>query len=167
MQKNSYFDYSLLLIFCVLCVFSVPFVAKRNPMPLPFFVYGTLRAGQSNAHLLRGAIARSRTAKLGGAQMFDLGPYPMIIESDEGEIWGELLEIEPEKYDAILQSLDRLESVDGADPENPDALYQRLKRFVGVEDEPIEAWVYFGRERVARRGCIVAGGDWVRRFQRS
>ena len=137
-------------------------------MPLPFFVYGTLRAHQSNSHLLRGAIARSRGAKLSGAQMFDLGPYPMILESEPNhEIWGELLEIEAEKYDAILQSLDRLESVDGDNPENPAALYRRLKRFVEVENEQIEAWVYFGREAVARRGCIVAGGDWCERFQRS
>ena len=137
-------------------------------MQLPFFVYGTLRAGQSNAHLLRGAIARSRGAKLSGAQMFDLGPYPMILESESTyEIWGELIEIEAAKYDAILKSLDHLESVDGNNPENPDALYRRLKRFVRVESEQIEAWVYFGRERVARRGCIVAGGDWVERFQRS
>ena len=137
-------------------------------MPLPFFVYGTLRAGQSNATLLRGAIARSRDAKLCGAQMFDLGPYPMIIESEsQHEIWGELIEIEPEKYAAILKSLDRLESVDGNNPENPDALYRRLKRFVIVENEPIEAWVYFGREVVARRGCLLAGGDWCERFHQS
>ena len=56
-------------------------------MPLPFFVYGTLLTGQSNAQLLRGAIARTRAAKLSGAQMFDMGPYPMIIEG-EGENLG-------------------------------------------------------------------------------
>ena len=133
-------------------------------MSLPFFVYGTLRAGESNAYLLRGAITRSCGAKLGVAQMFDLGPYPMIIESELGEIWGELIEIEAEKYDSILKSLDRLESVDGQNPENPAALYRRLRRFVWVENELIEAWVYFGRESVARRGCIVAGGDWCERF---
>ena len=134
-------------------------------MQLPFFVYGTLRAHQSNAHLLRGAIARSRDAKLSGAQMFDLGPYPMIIEAEsQHEIWGELIEIEAEKYDAILKSLDRLESVSGADPENPDALYRRLRRQIIVEEEQIEAWVYFGRESVARRGCLLARGDWCGRF---
>ncbi len=136
-------------------------------MQLPFFVYGTLRAGQCNATLLRGAIARTRLAKLSGAQMFDLGPYPMIIEG-EGEVRGELLDIEPEKYAAILRSLDRLESVNGADPENPDALYRRLRCAVLAADEGegevVEAWVYFGREIVARRGCWLAGGDWVARF---
>ena len=135
-------------------------------MQLPFFVYGTLRAGQTNAHLLRGAIARSRPAKLSGAQMFDLGPYPMIIEAEmQHEIWGELIEIETEKYAAILKSLDRLESVDGNNPENPNALYRRLRRFVLVENEKVEAWVYFGREVVARRGCLLAGGDWCGRFK--
>ena len=136
-------------------------------MQLPFFVYGTLRAGEYNAVLLRNSIARSRAAKLCGAQMFDLGPYPMIIEDEtQHEIWGELIEIEADKYESIVKSLDRLESVNGADPENPDALYRRLRRFVFVEEEQIEAWVYFGREVVARRGCIVAGGDWLNRFHR-
>lgn len=134
-------------------------------MQLPFFVYGTLRAGETNAVLLRGAIARSRTAKLGGAQMFDVGPYPMILESESShEVWGELIEIAAEKYDSIVTSLDRLESVNGNDPENPAALYRRLRRLVWVEEEQIEAWVYFGRETVARRGRVVAGGDWVGRF---
>ena len=135
------------------------------PDELPFFVYGTLRAGQSNAALLHGAIARARAASLRGAQMWNLGPYPMIIESSEDAVHGELIEIEPEKYAAILKSLDRLEGVDSAAPENPAALYRRLKRWVQGEDEKVEAWVYFGRERVARRGCIVAGGDWLGRFE--
>ena len=139
-------------------------------MPLPFFVYGTLRAGQTNAYLLRGAIVQTRVAKLGGAQMFDLGPYPMVIESagaGADEVWGELVEIAPQRYDFIVQSLDRLEGVDGADPENPAALYRRLKRLVWVEEGAVECWVYFGRELLARRGQLVAGGDWVGRFERS
>ena len=137
-------------------------------MPLPFFVYGTLRAGQTNAGLLRGAIARARGARLCGAQMFDLGPYPMIIEAEaQHEIWGELIEIEAGKYEAILRSLDRLEGVNGANPENPDALYRRLQRWVSVENEPTEAWVYFGRESVARSGRIIEGGDWSGRFGES
>ena len=132
-------------------------------MQLPFFVYGTLRAGQSNARLLRGAIARTRLAKLSGAQMFDMGPYPMIVEG-ENEIWGELIDIEPDKYEVILKALDRLESVNGADPENPDALYRRLRYTVLAEAEIVESWAYFGREILARRGKLIAGGDWLRRF---
>ena len=132
----------------------------------PFFVYGTLRAGQANSPLLRGAITRARPALLRGAQLFDLGPYPMIVEADAGQVWGELLEIESVQHAAILEVLDRLEGVDGADPENPDALYRRLKRRVWVEDETVEAWVYFGRELVARRGRLVENGDWLRRFER-
>ena len=136
-----------------------------DPMQLPFFVYGTLRAGESNSILLRGAIARAHRAKLCGAQMFDLGPYPMILEAEsQREVWGELIEINADKYAATLKSLDRLESVNGADPENPDALYRRLKRWIWVENQLIEAWVYFGREEVARSGRIIEGGDWPGRL---
>ena len=139
----------------------------------PFFVYGTLRAGQSNAHLLRGAIRRNRPAILRGAQMWDLGRYPMIIESDEGEIAGELIEIEAAQYASVLKSLDRLEGVDGAAPENPAALYRRLRRAVEIEGERVEAWVYFGaRELGAARAPgekwrLVAAFRWrLRRRKR-
>lgn len=130
---------------------------------LPFFVYGTLRAGQGNSHLLRGAIARARRASLSGAQMFDLGPYPMIVEG-EGLVWGELIEIEAARYAATLRALDRLEGVDGACPNNPNALYRRLRREVWVAEERVEAWVYFGREKIARRGRLVESGDWLERW---
>ena len=138
-------------------------------MQLPFFVYGTLRAGQSNATLLRGA-ARTRDAKLGGAQMFDLGPYPMII-AGEGEVWGELIEIEPDKYAAILKSLDRLESVDGNHPENPDALYCRLRcaRFWRKTKPKTKLWKHgftFGREVVARPWLLVGGRRLVEPIRR-
>ena len=134
---------------------------------LPFFVYGTLRAGQKNAHLLRGAVVQRRPASLSGARMFDLGPYPMIIESDDGAIQGELVEIEAANYSAILRALDVLEGVDGADPENPAALYRRLSRSIEIEGETVAAWVYFGRESLARRGRLVEGGDWLGRFERA
>lgn len=134
---------------------------------LPFFVYGTLRAGQTNSRLLRGAIAHTRPAILCGAQMFDLGPYPMIVEADAGQIVGELVQIKAAKYAAILKSLDRLEGVDGAHPANPNALYRRLRRHIISDDQPVEAWVYIGREAMARRGKLVESGDWLRRFARA
>ena len=90
----------------------------------------------------------------------------MIIESSEGAISGELIEIEHSKYAAVLKSLDRLEGVSGARPDDARALYRRLRRLVWGETETVEAWVYFGRENLARRGTLVTGGDWLGRFKR-
>lgn len=135
---------------------------------LPFFVYGTLRQGEANHHLIKKATVSCRPARLAGAVMYDLGPYPMIVEG-EGAIIGELVEIDPARYEAVLRRLDILEGVDGNDPENPRGLYRRVRRPVQLEDVAeavsVDAWVYLGRETTARRGVLRPGGDWVRRFQ--
>jgi gamma-glutamylcyclotransferase (GGCT)/AIG2-like uncharacterized protein YtfP len=132
---------------------------------LPLFVYGTLRQGEANHHLLKKVTLSCRPARLEGAAMYDLGPYPMIMDG-EGIVTGELIEIDPTRYEATLRRLDVLEGVNGNDPENPQGLYRRVRRKVHVESSElaVEAWVYLGREETARRGILRPGGDWVRRF---
>ena len=44
----------------------------------PVFVYGTLQRGHSNHHWLAGASFVGQR-QLGGAQLFDLGPFPMAV----------------------------------------------------------------------------------------
>lgn len=139
---------------------------------LPFFVYGTLRQGESNATYLDKVAVRARPGRLCGVQMFDLGPYPMLveIEVESAALWveGELVEIEPSRYGATLAVLDQLEGVDPRQPNSPRGLYRRVMRQVQLEmGEVALAWVYLGREDLARRGRLVENGDWKRRFEKS
>jgi hypothetical protein len=57
------------------------------------FVYGTLRRGQSNHHLLAGA-RWGGEQRLPGARLHNLGPFPMAIvtpdtaaDAVQGELW--------------------------------------------------------------------------------
>ncbi len=140
-------------------------------LQLPFFVYGTLRLGESNSQLWHDAIALNRPGILRAALMFDLGPYPMIIETEASEaesapITGELIDVVSKRYTQILCTLDLLEGVDSLNPESDTTLYRRVARDIHLRDGNfVTAWVYFGRVEIARRGRFMPHGDWKRRFQ--
>lgn len=129
---------------------------------LPFFVYGTLLRGEPNHFHFRKAIIRASAAVLTGATLWNLGPYPMALRG-EGEIHGELFEVAAEPYARILPVLDRLEGVNGRAPEIPGGLFHRARCLVTSDGASVEAWVYFGREDLARRGKLIESGDWKKR----
>ena len=112
----------------------------------PVFVYGTLKAGEANHRWLRGAVYLGRRL-LPGAQLHDLGPYPMALlqEGVADVIHGELYSIDA----AGLARLDVLEDYP--------ALYDR--RLVTLSDGG-KAWVYHGRPEQVRGKPRVPHGDW-------
>lgn len=145
--------------------------------PLPFFVYGTLRKGGANSHLWGRQGVTFQPAVLSGAQLWDLGPYPMAIPAPEA-IWGELVAVEAAQYSRLLAALDRLEGVDPRDPFSHRGLFRRARCLAHIpvggnsldgrawwprSAQPIEAWVYWGRPETARRGYQIRSGDWFER----
>ena len=107
------------------------------------FVYGTLKRGQPNHHLL----ASSRflgLASLTGMQLHDLGPFPMAIPG-EGTIHGEVYGVPR----ATLPALDRLEGVP--------RLYGRCRRRL---DDGRRVWVYLGRPHQVRHSPALPQGHW-------
>lgn len=144
---------------------------------LPFFVYGTLLEGEANAHHWKRAVAERHIAWLEGAQLWDLGPYPMLVRG-AGEVCGELVHIEAARYQQVLRVLDRLEGVRSDAPTTPGGLFHRERVRVRVAQTVaeaharvhaqvhVEAWAYFGRDTIAKRGRWLETGDWRRRFAR-
>ncbi|MFF4654626.1 gamma-glutamylcyclotransferase family protein [Streptomyces sp. NPDC001381] len=138
----------------------------RPPRPgLPFFVYGTLRAGEANhRRFLRGRTLREEPALLTGAVLYDGPGYPYAVEEPGGTVTGELVTALPEAYPRLLAELDRLEEYTPGDPRN---LYERVARRVTVGDGTAPAWVYVAAPAVAARlrgrGKLVEGGDWLAR----
>ncbi|MFD7511656.1 gamma-glutamylcyclotransferase family protein [Streptomyces sp. NPDC059853] len=128
-----------------------------EPERLPFFVYGTLRAGQRHyAWALRGHTGREEPAVLPGAVLYEGPGYPYAVGvPDAGRlVHGELMHIRPERFPAVLATLDRLEGPD----------YERLTvRLPGGA----RAWTYLAAEPLATRlratGTPVPGGDWLAR----
>ena len=48
---------------------------------LPFFVYGTLIPDQPNYYLWKDSIVSTKDGLIKNYQLFDMGHYPMIVES--------------------------------------------------------------------------------------
>jgi gamma-glutamylaminecyclotransferase len=73
------------------------------------FLYGTLKRGGSNHRLMAGQryVGPAATAPL--YRLFDLGPFPGLIEDGAGRsVRGELWDVTPE----CLGALDRFEGID-------------------------------------------------------
>ncbi|MFM7264554.1 MAG: gamma-glutamylcyclotransferase [Cyanobium sp.] len=114
---------------------------------IPVFVYGTLRRGQSNHHLLAGA-RWGGEQRLEGARLHNLGPFPMAIVSAHTRadvVQGELWWVDA----ATLALLDRLEGVP--------RLYER--RRLALASGPW-AWVYLGRPQQVRYAPVLPQGLW-------
>ncbi|ANS65084.1 hypothetical protein SLINC_2860 [Streptomyces lincolnensis] len=136
-------------------------------LPLPFFVYGTLRPGEANHDLfLRGRTRSEHPARLSGARLYDGPGYPYAVEERGGVVHGELVTALPEAYPELLAALDRLEEYAPGDARN---LYERVRREVTLDADGsgVRAWVYVAAPTVAARlrahGRPIESGDWFAR----
>ncbi len=82
---------------------------------LSFFVYGTLIPDKPNYYLWKDSIINTKNGLIKDYQLFDMGHYPMIVESDGNTVQGMLIYIKNEDYDKITEIIDNLE---GYNPEN-------------------------------------------------
>lgn len=107
------------------------------------FVYGTLKKGYGNHHLL----SRSKfldTAVTRGV-LHDLGAFPAARTNDSGgQIHGELYSVD----DETLARLDRLEGIP--------TFYQRDK----VETSKGPAWIYTMNNERLTQYPIIRSGEW-------
>lgn len=116
-------------------------------------VYGTLREGGGNNHLLKGATLEGLYTLPGGYCMVDIGYFPGLIECDTTQ------EVVVEVYSSVstcqLRDMDNLEG-------NGD-FYTRKE----VEIEAgLKAWVYLLPGEYMSRP-IVEEGDWIEYTGRS
>lgn len=121
------------------------------------FVYGTLKS--ANISLVVPEIAPYIIRKGKGfvkAKLFDLGEYPGAVNlQPTNKVYGEIVEIMPEKLDFVLDVLDQYEEVD----KNPDiSLFKRAKALVNTtEGKKIYAWVYWYNKNVGKSKEIKSG----------
>lgn len=131
---------------------------------LPFFVYGTLRSGQGNHRLVEGTLDALRAARLPGHCLYAHGlPWAAASDAPGAHVTGELLQVRPGDYAAVLDRLDRLE---GYHPPRRQ-LYVRTALRVEYRDpedgwQDRDAWVYLGGDSFPRDpALLVASGDWA------
>ncbi|WP_308344713.1 gamma-glutamylcyclotransferase family protein [Streptomyces sp. ISL-94] len=137
------------------------------PVPLPFFVYGTLRPGEVNHELfLRGRTVVEEPARLPDAALYDGPGYPFAVHRPGSAVVGELITAAPGAYGELLAALDRLEEYEG--PGRPGNIYDRIARqALRPDGAPVRAWVYLASPLLARdlreSGTEIPGGDWLGR----
>lgn len=69
------------------------------------FVYGTLRTGEPNHHLLDGLQSTDRILTEPSFELVDLGAYPAMVDGGDTAVVGEVYRVDAD----LLATLDRLE----------------------------------------------------------
>jgi gamma-glutamylcyclotransferase (GGCT)/AIG2-like uncharacterized protein YtfP len=111
------------------------------------FVYGSLKRGQANHHVLKGGRWLG-TAALAGLALYDLGPFPMAIANGDATC-----SLEGEVYAVGAALLERLDRFEGAP-----RLYQRQAHALA---DGRTVWVYVGRARQVRHVRRIPSGCWT------
>jgi len=132
---------------------------------LPFFVYGTLIPDQPNYYLWKDSIVSTKDGLIKNYQLFDMGHYPMIVESKGNNVNGMLMYVKNEDYGKITKIIDNLE---GYNPENHgSSAYNREIRDIELEDGKIEkAWIYIGSKEYVNEENKVKDGNWVKHISK-
>lgn len=135
---------------------------KEGRLPVDaVFVYGTLLAGEANAHVMQAAGPRRvRPAQVAGVLHETGYPYPVMVLHPEHCVTGELVELHD--VETGLGPLDALEAFTGYG--RRDRLYHRtLVRARTEGGDARLAWTYVAGETLPL-GPRIASGDW-RRFR--
>jgi gamma-glutamylcyclotransferase (GGCT)/AIG2-like uncharacterized protein YtfP len=123
-------------------------------MSIRVFFYGTLMAGFDRRRRA-GIDTRMQFLGRGWIQgaLFDLGLYPAAIPTPEGQVWGEVYEVDDE---SVLTVLDEIE---GYRPSEPDAsLYTRVQTDATLANGDRQAvWTYFYNAPLGRAERINSG----------
>ena len=132
---------------------------------VPIFVYGTLLPDQPNFRLWKDSISRLEYGRIKDCQLFDMGAYPMLVESKEKYVHGMLVFVIPEYVDEMITRIDELE---GYDPEKHGvSAYNREMREVELESgKTVTAWVYLGHNKYIDQEKPVPGGKWAKHVAR-
>ena len=132
---------------------------------VPFFVYGTLLPEQPNFRLWKDSISRMEYGRIKDCQLFDMGAYPMLVESNEKYVHGMLVFVIPKYKDEMIARIDELE---GYDPEkHGESAYNREMREVELESgKTVTAWVYLGHKKYIDKEKPVPGGKWAKHVAR-
>ncbi|MFO1022495.1 MAG: gamma-glutamylcyclotransferase family protein [Planctomycetales bacterium] len=111
----------------------------------PLFVFGTLRRGRSNHHLLVGTYDKMLPAKLVGYQRI----LPLMIRRKAGHaVTGELYFIRPEVYAETLQKCDLLEGIPPCKTAGWE--YKRVCVPVRTAIGTVRAWAYVHPQTIVR-----------------
>ncbi|TXK85514.1 gamma-glutamylcyclotransferase [Paenibacillus sp. N3.4] len=112
------------------------------------FVYGTLLVGESNHHIAAPFVLSVKPGTING-RLYDAGPYPALVLTEENYVVGEWLEVTKEG----LEAMDVLEGYRGPGASNE---YERV--WVPDVDGLREGWVYIWEDISGLKE--ISGSSW-------
>lgn len=131
---------------------------------MPVFVYGTLRRGQKNyPRCLQGRTLEEIPATVRGELHYAAdGGYPYLLPG-AGTVAGELMVLDPSRYEETVRALDLLEEYDAKDEEH--SVYLRRETAVALGDgRQVAAWTYYWN-CPGVVGEKIKSGDFTRRSE--
>ena len=124
-------------------------------------VYGTLRKGEANHHVL-GNSEFIKTIRLKGFKMYGANSFPAVIQGAEND--SIIVEIYKITRQNILDELDLLEGFDRKNPMGRENLYTVQKIKIDSEKMPIEIYTFDHHPwSVQQIGPEIKSGDWLNR----
>lgn len=138
----------------------------------PVFVYGTLRPGQGNYHLMSDAAVSSSRATLAGHAIYGAHrgfPYAAEHADSSAVTVGDIVWLSDTPFGA--RARDNMDGLEGFNSDYPSSShYERVLRDVTFADseghpQTIKAWTYMARgsaRRQLREDDRILDGDWVK-----
>jgi gamma-glutamylcyclotransferase (GGCT)/AIG2-like uncharacterized protein YtfP len=143
-----------------------------TPVYLPFFVYGTLRPGQSNYVRIALYAIRTEPAVAKGIAIYDLSPitgnqWPHAVRTNnlDDHTVGDLVWIDPHHIDEVMAALDEYEDYNPADLEHSEYVRESVAVFEPNGDSR-SAWIYIANTPVVALLTPehrIENGDWTSR----
>lgn len=132
----------------------------------PFFVYGSLRHGESGYYLLDGKTTKEIPTRMPGLDLYRLAtssyPYAVPNAANPAGILGEAMSITESAYPGVVTALDRYERYDPTLPPDNQTYVRELR----TTQAGVPSWVYVAGPRQAAylrsTGILITSGDWLR-----
>jgi gamma-glutamylcyclotransferase (GGCT)/AIG2-like uncharacterized protein YtfP len=126
------------------------------------FVYGSLRTGACNYHVISSFVIAAFPAYITG-ELYQLPTgYPMLVTNGSGRVYGEILYLE--SFDEVMDLLDRFEDYYG--PGHTDNEYERIcgMAWNSKLEQQIDVFIYVcpsGKMvHCKQEGIRIVNGDW-------
>jgi gamma-glutamylcyclotransferase (GGCT)/AIG2-like uncharacterized protein YtfP len=117
------------------------------------FCYGTLRSGESNHAVIKGANLIESFSWTNG-QLYDTRDgYPALIQNEDANVYGEVYEVD-------AQLLEKINLLEGYQEGRDHNLYERVMQKIESDRGSYEAITYIMR-KPEKRFMEIPGGDWV------
>ena len=143
---------------------SPPIMHPDWQQQLPVAVYGTLRTGHHNAHLISHADTYRPVARLYDVALLGRGmSFPYAVRCDGLITVCELVTIKHRHWLDVISRIDQLEGFDSRYPHAYGHHYRRVRYTAWIGRQSQVVWLYLADYPPVGMERLIASGDWSNR----